>query len=400
MKVKSRPEDFRVEELAEPPCDGGPFALYRLTKQLLGTPEAVDAICRAWRLRREAIGIGGLKDRHAVTQQFLSIENGPRRPLAQQNFGLDYLGQTSREFNSKDILANRFEIVLRDLKPGDVECILGELPAVKTGGMPNYFDDQRFGSVGESGDFVARPWCLGDYERALWLAIAEANEHDRGDVRTEKRALRDHWGNWPVCRRSAVRPISRAVFERLCRQPEDFRGAFVRIPQPDRRMYLAAFQSALWNRILAETIRCAIDPTELFAVEIGGEPLPFYRTVRPATAAEILADPLPLPSSRDRHELGPRTECYERVAAEFGLECRTLRVKFPRDSFFSRGSRAPVFHPRSLAETVGQDELAGGAEGPRSKLTLRFDLPPGSYATVLVKRVTEVPRLPPALASL
>src|SRR5271154_2172075 len=177
MKVKSRPEDFRVEELAEPRDESGPFALYRLTKQSLGTPEAIDAICRAWRLRRESVGFGGLKDRHAVTQQFVSIERGPRRALAQKSFSLDYLGQTSREFTSKDILANRFEIVLRDLDPVEAERIVGELPGVTTHGVPDYFNDQRFGAVGESGDFVARPWCLGDYERALWLAIAEPNEH-------------------------------------------------------------------------------------------------------------------------------------------------------------------------------------------------------------------------------
>ncbi len=165
-------------------------------------------------------------------------------------------------------------------------------------------------------------------------------------------------------------------------------------------MYLAAFQSALWNRILAETIRCAIDPTELFAVEIGRAPLPFFRTVQPPAAVEALSDPLPLPSSRDRHELGPRTECYERVAAEFGLECRTLRVKFPRDSFFSRGSRAAVFRPQNLAKTINPDELAEGKQGGHQKLTLQFDLAPGSYATVLIKRVTELPRLPSAAANL
>jgi tRNA pseudouridine13 synthase len=400
MKLKSRPEDFRVEELAAPRDEGGPFALYRLTKQSLGTPEAIDAICRAWRLRRESVGFGGLKDRHAVTQQFVSIERGPRRALTQKSFSLDYLAQTSREFTSKDILANRFEIVLRDLAPIEAERIESELPGVTDDGVPNYFDDQRFGSVGESGDFIARPWCLGDYERALWLAIAESNEHDRGDVGTEKRVFRDQWGNWPNCLRAAVRPVSRAIFERLCRQPTDFRGAFVRIPQPDRRMYLGAFQSALWNRILAETIRSALSAAELFAVEIGREPSPFFRAVQPAAAVNVLSDPLPLPSARERHELGPRTELYERVAAEFGLECRTLRVKFPRDSFFSRGSRAAVFRPQNLAKTIAPDELSGREHGGHQKLTLQFDLAPGSYATVLIKRVTELPRLPSGAANL
>jgi tRNA pseudouridine13 synthase len=74
-------------------------------------------------------------------------------------------------------------------------------------------------------------------------------------------------------------------------------------------------------------------------------------------------------------------------------------VKFPRDSFFSAGSRAAVFRPQSLVHTTGPDELARVGSS-RNKLTLRFDLPPGSYATILIKRVTEAPRLPPVAASL
>ncbi|MBC7815791.1 MAG: hypothetical protein IAG10_02705 [Planctomycetaceae bacterium] len=47
MKLKCLPEDFRVTELTDRATNGrGPFALYRLTKQSLGTPEAIDAILR------------------------------------------------------------------------------------------------------------------------------------------------------------------------------------------------------------------------------------------------------------------------------------------------------------------------------------------------------------------
>jgi tRNA(Glu) U13 pseudouridine synthase TruD len=47
-----------------------------------------------------------------------------------------------------------------------------------------------------------------------------------------------------------------------------------------------------------------------------------------------------------------------------------------------------VFQPRSLSETVAQDELAERTGPERRKITLRFDLPPGCYATVLIKRMT------------
>jgi tRNA pseudouridine13 synthase len=385
MKLKSKPDEFRVEEIAEPVLGAGPFALYHLAKKSLGTPEAISAICRAWRLSREAIGVGGLKDRHAATRQFLSIENGPHRNLDQTNLTLEYLGQTARRFESKDILANRFEITVRDLRPQEAEGIVVALPQASEAGVPNYFDDQRFGSVGVSGDFVARAWCLGDYERALWLALAESNAHDRPDVREEKNALCSIWGDWSSCRQKAVRPTVRSAMERLCRQPHDFRGAFIRIPQHERRLYLEAFQSCLWNRVLAERIRGMFRPTELFHVEIARSPVPFYRVLPEPQVGQQLAEALPYPSARERSELGPLTELYERVAGEFGLECRELRVKYPRDSFFSRGSRAAIFVPRSATAAVDQDE--DGDE--RRKVVLRFDLQPGCYATVLIKRLSE-----------
>jgi tRNA pseudouridine13 synthase len=387
MKLKSKPDDFRVEEIAEPSLGAGPFALYRLSKTSLGTPEAIHAICRAWRLTRDAVAVGGLKDRHAATGQFLSIENGPQRSLNQTNLTLEYLGQAVRRFESTDILANHFEIAVRDLRVAEAERLVAALPHVAETGVPNYFDDQRFGSVGVSGDFVARAWCLGDYERALWLALAESNAHDRAAVREEKTALRSDWGNWALCRQSVVRPTVRSAMERLSRQPRDFRGAFIRIPQHERRLYLEAFQSFLWNRVLAEWIRGLFVAGELFDVEIARTKVPFYRVSPAPDIRQRLRQSLPFPSARERLQLGPLTDLYERVAGEFGLECRQLRVKYPRDSFFSRGARAAIFVPRGLSATVDEDE----ENRDRRKVLLRFDLPPGCYATILIKRLTEAP---------
>jgi tRNA pseudouridine13 synthase len=384
MKLKQTPEDFRVEEIAQPQLGEGRFALYRLAKKSLGTPEAIGAICRAWKLHREAVAVGGLKDRHAVTRQYLSIEKGPRRKLSQTNFSLEYLGQMDRPFESSDIEANRFEITIRDLGSTEIEKFVSILPGVVEGGIPNYFDDQRFGSVGESGDFIARPWCLGDYDRALWLALAEPNSHDRPGVRQEKQALCEHWGKWELCRKRAERPVTRTAMERLCRQPGDTRGAFIRIPQHERRLYLEAFQSFLWNRVLAESIRASFEQGDLFELEIGRALVPLYRVVPSTEIRERLDRLLPLPSARERAELGPLSELYERVAGEFGLECRQLRVKYPRDSFFSRGSRRALFSPKDCSTEPGEDEENAG----RRKLLLRFELPPGCYATMLIKRLT------------
>src|SRR3954469_1340178 len=74
MKLKRLPEDFRVEELPVVSGGrGGRFVLYRLTKRNLGTLEAIDAVCRRWNVAGRRINYGGLKDRHALTVQYLTI---------------------------------------------------------------------------------------------------------------------------------------------------------------------------------------------------------------------------------------------------------------------------------------------------------------------------------------
>jgi tRNA pseudouridine13 synthase len=52
--------------------------------------------------------------------------------------------------------------------------------------------------------------------------------------------------------------------------------------------------------------------------------------------------------------------------------------------FFSRGERAGCARPENLSSLGENDEK----HRTRRKLTLRFDLPRGSYATMLVKRLT------------
>src|SRR5262249_36687288 len=72
----------------------------------------------------------------------------------------------------------------------------GPLTALPRDGLPNYFDDQRFGSVAPGSGFIAQAWLRDDAERALWLAIAEPNPSDRPDIRKEKAILSDRWGRW------------------------------------------------------------------------------------------------------------------------------------------------------------------------------------------------------------
>ena len=396
MKIKRLPEDFIVEELTQFPSNGGAYALYQLSKRSIGTPEVVEEIVRRWKIPRHRISYGGLKDKHAVAVQFVTVQNGPRRNLTQSNFDFKYLSQAAKPFTPQEISGNRFKIVLRDLSEPGLAHALAAIPEVQAAGLPNYFDDQRFGSVGISGEFIGKPWCAGDYERALWLALADPHPDDRPDERRQKEILREHWGMWPACKAALDRSHRRSIVTYLADKPPDrpdYRGAFARIKIDLRGLYLAAFQSCLWNRMLERWLRRELPAEKFIDVPLQLGPVPFFRDLDSETANRLRETSLPLPSARLHLEEGPLLTLITDVLGEFGLELRQLRVKYPRDSFFSKGQRAAAVRLDDLTFEHAADEMYPG----RKKLSLSFDLPRGSYATILVKRLTE-PVRPAAVA--
>ncbi|MDA1230725.1 MAG: tRNA pseudouridine(13) synthase TruD, partial [Planctomycetota bacterium] len=389
MKLRRLPEDFQVDELTSVVASGGSFAMYRLTKKSMGTPEAISAIAERWKVQRKRISFGGLKDRHAVTTQHLTIHSGPRKALHQSSMDLEYLGQTSAPFTPVDFHANRFQLVLREMQDAEIRLAEAAIAQVQETGLPNYFDDQRFGSLGESGDWIARAWCRSDWERALWLALADPHVNDSASEKQQKHLLRESWGQWAECQQRLDHSQRRSIVKHLAdsvtagRQP-DFRGALVRINVDLRGLYLSAYQSALWNRWLARFITAHCD-TAVTPFDLLSGHCVFPLGLSAETAAKLNDAELQLPCARIDRPDGLPGELLDAVLQEESIELRELRVKYPRDSFFSKGMRRVMIRPAGMSCSVDRDDLYEG----RKKLTLSFELPRGSYATILVKRLTD-----------
>jgi len=386
MKLKQQPEDFQVEELTDvSPGDSGPYALYRLEKRGWTTPDALAAVRRRWKLELRRLSYGGLKDRHAHTIQFLSILRGPQRRLTQQGFTLQYLGQVGEPYNSRCIRANRFRLTLRALNKAEVAPALQALAEVQREGVPNYFDDQRFGSVLGHGEFVARAMVLGRYEDALRQALAAPYEHDRAPRKEEKALLRSHWGDWPVLKDKLPRGHARSLVDYLVHHPDDFRGALARLRPELRGLYLSAYQSHLWNRMLARWLRDHVRPEQQVKLGLGLGDVPVHRGLDEGQLAEMAAAQLPLPSARlTMPAEDPRVALMDLVLAKEGIDREQLKLKAFPEVFFSKGERSVLCMPAGLQHQEGRDEHNPG----RQKLVLGFDLPRGSYATLIVKRIT------------
>lgn len=383
MHIKQKSEDFKVEEVtAWTGGKIGDFAFYRLEKRGWTTPDAQQIIQRRWKLDRRRFAFGGLKDRHGETAQYLTIYRGPQRKLTHPNLQVTYLGQVNEAYASEHIEANRFAITVRALSDDEIGPALRSLEEVRTAGVPNYYDDQRFGSVAHGGSFVAQQIILGDYEAALQTALTAPYAFERAPQKKQKAILRQHWGNWAYCQQTL--PKNRIV-DFLAEHPADFVGALERLRPEMRSLYLSAYQSHLWNHMLAGWLADHVPINELIPIKLRLGEVPMPRRLK-ADLRKIVSDlQLPLHTARNHLDADdPRKPYFDRVLADEGLTLEQFKLKDFRKLFFSKGERPAWCFPRDLEARHAKDE-----EHPRKqKLTLNFELPRGSYATLVVKRIT------------
>ncbi|HEX3776965.1 MAG TPA: tRNA pseudouridine(13) synthase TruD [Polyangiaceae bacterium] len=153
-EIGPAPEDFVVDEIPLYAFSGaGEHCYVRLEKRNFTTPAMVRVVTRAAGIDERDVGYAGLKDKHAVTRQWLSLPAKARPPNEWQlPEGIRVLEHTrhANKLRTGHLLGNRFRITL------DVTDNVGALDGanaiaevLRARGLYNYFGGQRFGRRGD-----------------------------------------------------------------------------------------------------------------------------------------------------------------------------------------------------------------------------------------------------------
>lgn len=381
MKIKVIPEDFRVEEEALIKTSRqGKYSIYRLEKRNWSTLDLIDYLKRKYRLA--TIRYAGLKDRYAHSFQYVSIiGDGPPR-IAEENFSLTFFGKSHEPVKRDLLLGNSFHIVLRDLKESDIPKIKPALEAVKKDGLPNYYDEQRFGSIRHRKGYFAQKLLLKHYNGALKLYMATPSAADDTPNREIKKFLAENWGNWEKCQTVKSHEF-RPILNYLVKNPKDFKGAIRQTNRKILELLIVAYQSYLWNEILAELIR-SLDLRFFSYPYLAGKFL-FYQELPPKIKTYLLPLLIPTPSYRTFF----KSEKIEKITGDVlwreGFVLKDLKIPIRVKGIFFKPfeRKALVFPERLSVKEPKPDEFYKG----KLKLELDFFLPKGSYATILVKRL-------------
>lgn len=182
--LRTEPADFQVTEIpvTEPEGSGEHSWLY-IRKTGANTEWVARQLAKHAAVAGSAVSYAGLKDRHAITEQWFSVHL-PGKPEPEWSAvdieGVDILNTArhSRKLKRGALIANRFKIRISSVT-ADSTAIENRLSAIKRGGVPNYFAAQRFGRDGmnlihATQLFEGKLRKLPRHKRGLYLSAARS----------------------------------------------------------------------------------------------------------------------------------------------------------------------------------------------------------------------------------
>ena len=379
MKLKQSPNDFRVEEIGKfNVLNSGNYRLYLLEKTGLEGFFILSYLAKKNNIPVNCFGIAGLKDKHALTKQYFTIPNKYEiKTLNEKWFKIRFLGFLDREIKLGDLEGNKFVIIVRDIKKGEFDGVYQKAKTLSEIGVPNYFDSQRFGSVFDK-EFIAKEIIKRNYEKAVKIFLTKYSKFENKKIKDEKREIEKNWGDLS---RLDVNKVFSLIIDEYLRN-KDWLKAYKKIPENLREMYVSAYQSYLWNECIKEALRRKINKKYLYSVEYSLGSLLFYRK---------LDNVLPETFKTISDEIKPNEfekEIINRILEREWIKIDEFKIKKETSDFFKTHERKIIVkHLNFKISEPLIDELNDKGRKNIFKIRIEFDLPKGSYATILTKRL-------------
>jgi tRNA pseudouridine13 synthase len=385
MKLKQIPYDFSVEETSSFSFsqDKKAHSIFIMEKIELDTFDAIRMISKKTKVPLFEIGYAGLKDKHAVTKQFISIPSKYKvESLVLDKIGLTFIGYNNKKIKIGDLKGNKFSIVVRDIRPNKIDNIHEKTKSVSLFGVPNYFDSQRFGSVFNN-EFIGKHLVKKNYKDAIKIFLTCYLKSENKNMKNEKRNILKNW--------SKLENISvhNKVFAKIINEylnTHSWLDAYKKIPANLREMHVNAYQSYLWNECIKEILRVCVNGKKICSVEYAVGSLYFYKDLSEEELSKI---PSMFPTLSEKVKLSEfDNKIVSKVLSNEKITIQDLDIKSSTGNFFKTRKRQVIIIPENFNVSRTMDDELNIINGkPQHKITLSFSLPKGSYATIITKKI-------------
>jgi tRNA pseudouridine13 synthase len=396
-KLRKTPEDFQVDEISIlPPADPeGKFVIAKVWHRNWEANRLVRRLGSNLRIGRAKVGFAGTKDGRSVSTQLMSF-NAPIeavQSLAIPDIEIRDAYRARRMISIGDLVGNRFKIGVADIDAGvDAKAICDSVKAKldSIGGFPNFFGIQRFGSVRPITHLIGKDLIRGDFEGAVMRYVANPMDEEGSEANDARRALQETRDFERAFREFPMKlSFERTMIGHIKDHPADYVGALRLLPYNLLMMFVHAYQSFLFNRILSERIRKGMSLRE---PEVGDLVLPLSKTNVPDHDNSILVSIDNLEkATRNAKEGkafvsgllygtesvfadGRMGEIERKIVEAEEISKLDFQIVGLREAS-SKGSRREILSSyKDLAINVGEGEA-----------TFQFTLTKGCYATTLLR---------------
>jgi tRNA pseudouridine13 synthase len=424
--IRRAVEDFVVEEVlvdgsrataqktaGKPPLGATEarqrFLLCVLVKRNWDTLIAVKNVAKELCIPPARIQIAGIKDAKAVTAQYVTIDGVTAQDAEQVQFkdvALRPLGYFHEPLSTFYLLGNHFNIKITELqqpKP-EVEQRITQIKQEidELGGIPNFYGHQRFGTTRAITHQVGKAIVKGDLKEAALVFLAQPSPDEHADSRQKRQQLQDSEDFRQALQEFPTQlRYERTMLTYLAEYPDDYAGAFRRLPPKLCVLFVQAYQSFLFNRFLSGRIKAGVPINRAvagdFVVNVERSGLPMARTGKTVTAeatqetnarvkAGKLRVALPVVGFKQKLSQGAMGEMQQKILDQENLDLSSFRA----ESFPEVGARGEL---RAAASPVRDFTLSVSEEAEAVQARLEFTLLRGSYATVLLREVMKTENL-------
>jgi tRNA pseudouridine13 synthase len=392
--IKSCAEDFQVTEVFEElGYEGGRYLVLDVEKTNWDMHHLIREMARRLCISQKRFGWAGTKDKKAVTTQRISIMNLDESALSRINLPdlkIRVLGKTNRAVGLGDLLGNRFRITIRYLSCPDPAASLAAITSEmeKYGGVPNYFGIQRFGDQRPVTHKVGEALARGKTQEAAFIFLALSFP---GELERTRGARQKLWETRDIPAALKEFPeylhYELAMLNYLVEHPGDYAHSFDVLSVNLKRLFVHAYQSYIFNRILSRRMAAGMPLQEAVVGDVvcfAREGLPDMDRVQKVTSENLEAIDrlakrgrafltLPLIGFETSTEEGAQGEMERSILREEGISPEDFRVPENPD-LGSRGTRrAALCHVKPQIRVE------------ENQAELQFTLPKGSYATVVLR---------------
>jgi tRNA pseudouridine13 synthase len=420
--IKEAADDFIVEEVlvdgskadvngAVPPKVLGStvqrqrFLLCVLVKRNWDTFIAVKNVAKSLGIYQKRVQFAGIKDAKAITAQHITLENVTFEDAAKidvKDVQVHPVGYIREMLSLFYLLGNHFTLTIKHLNLNKAELqdqinqTQQQITAV--GGVPNFFGHQRFGTTRPITHLVGKALRQGNFREAAMLFLAKPSPYEHPASRQARTELQETQDFAQAAQQFPKQlRFERLMLMHLSEHPDDFVGAFRRLPPKLQALFVQAYQSYLFNCFLSERLKRGLQLDEVvegdFVVGVERSGLPLTSIEKMATAQNIeqvniqvkagkLRVALPIVGFKQKLSGGVMGEVEaavlqrEGVAAEQSWSNELSRVG-------GKGGLRAVISP---VNNFTLQKISQSSAGDLA-VQLSFRLLRGSYATVVLREL-------------